>query len=312
MEVLEVLVHGLGASHGGSRSSLCRGGGRTRSAAGPPKHVHQTPEESSSTLLLLLPLLRAHRGLGELPGESRVLAHHLLHARHIRVSEHALGHMEHDCAASDAEEEPELGCHIGLASILHVQLLKDIVVVVDLLVHLVGPSFEFHRKRVIIVVEELDPRDACHESVSPPSDADVDLSIEGQPRKLGLHLVERVSHGEVPGQTDALFLDAVQLIQHVPLGPDGLFWGEMSTIQSLDGAGDRRFALILIVVIVIVIVILIVIVIVIVILLLPPPEEERGGRCGHGHGHGLLGVGWGFRLRRREGPTTTLPAGDGR
>lgn len=125
--------------------------------------AHQIPHEVAEPRAVLRHGIHCSRR--ELLHEFRVLAHDVVHARHGRFK-HGVGHVQHNGAAAQLEQQLQFGRHLGLGLVLVVQLRENLVVVVNVLVDLLAPTVQLQVKGVKLVVQIFNSGNDGHQHFS--------------------------------------------------------------------------------------------------------------------------------------------------
>ena len=154
--------------------------------------------------------------------------------------------MKHEARAHHHEQEASLGRHVALGLVLVVQLLKDLVIVVDILVDGLGPAVELPVKGVELVVHELHTRHKAHHHLT--------LELDGALEVAGVHeavhflfdFFVRIVHREALGNRESLGLETTQLVNHVGLFTALVFRRQaLGRSRQLNARARGRLAIVL-------------------------------------------------------------------
>ena len=96
--------------------------------------------------------------------------------------------MKHETTAHERHQQLGLGRHVSATLVFVIQLLKDLVKVLNVLVDRLGPSVQFPVKRVEFTVKKLRARGYTHETLALKSERGLQALRIRQALKLALNL----------------------------------------------------------------------------------------------------------------------------
>ena len=125
--------------------------------------------------------------------------------------------MEHHRGSADHHDELDLRGHLDLRLVLVVEILKDAVVVLDVLHGVLGPAVECQVEGIELVVEKLQAGHTGNEHTALELDGALDLDTVRHPLVLGPDLLNVTVDCQTLARLDALLVQAGNLVQKVSL-----------------------------------------------------------------------------------------------
>ena len=125
--------------------------------------------------------------------------------------------MEHHRGSADHHDELHLWGHLDLRLVLVVELLKDSIIVLDILHRILGPTVELQVEGVELVVQKLQAGHAGDEHAALELDGALDLDAIGHPLILGSNLLNVAVDCQALARCDTLLVQTRDLVQQVRL-----------------------------------------------------------------------------------------------
>ena len=125
--------------------------------------------------------------------------------------------MAHEPGAGQGHDEACLRRHLAALLILVIELLENLVEVLHVFVHGLGPAVELNIERVEAAVEILDACDHAHERLALEAERGLQVARIHEPEILLFHFVEAVIHRVALRHGNTLLLEALELVEVVDL-----------------------------------------------------------------------------------------------